>query len=164
MKSKRPNQQLFDRLESKVQENLFMCGNCAQTTFLVLQDEFELDGEALLKALTPFPGITLRGETCGVVTGSLMILGLIYGRDREHLHNWQAYLDSLPAPRKFCRRFEDQVGSTMCANIVESQFGRRFDLADPVEAMEWMNCGALEKCSQIISSGVKIAAQIILES
>jgi len=63
MKSQRPNQQLFDRLESKVQENLLMCGNCAQTTFLVLQDEFELDGEALLKALTPFPGIALRSAS-----------------------------------------------------------------------------------------------------
>jgi hypothetical protein len=73
-----------------------------------------------------------------------MALGLIHGRNREDLNNWQAYLDSLPSSRRHCRRFEDELGSTLCADIVESQFGRRFDLADPVEAMQWMNCGALE--------------------
>jgi C_GCAxxG_C_C family probable redox protein len=58
-----------------------MCGNCDQTTFLTLRDEFDLEGDEVLKALTPFPGIALRGETCGAVTGGLMILGLVYGRD-----------------------------------------------------------------------------------
>ena len=161
---KRTQQEILNSLESKVKENLSICGNCAQTTFLSLQDEFDLEGEAILKALTPFPGIALRGETCGAVTGSLMALGLIFGRDKENLNNWQAYLDSLPPSRKFCRRFEDELGSTMCADIVESEFGRRFDLADPVEAMQWMNCGALEKCGDVIGKGVRIAAEIILDT
>ena len=159
----RSNQEIFDNLESMVMENLSICGNCAQTTFLALQDEFDLEGESILKALTPFPGIALRGETCGAVTGGLMALGLIHGRDKENLNNWQAYLDSLPPSRKFCRRFEDELGSTMCADIVESQFGRRFDLADLAEAMLWMNCGALEKCSDVIGKSVRIVAEIILE-
>jgi len=128
-----------------------------------LQDEFGLEGGAILKALTPFPGIALRGETCGAVTGGLMTIGLIYGRDKENLNNWQAYLDSLPPSRKFCRRFENEFGSTMCADIIEAKFGRRFDLADPVEAMQWMNCGALEKCGSVIGKGVCIVAEIILE-
>jgi C_GCAxxG_C_C family probable redox protein len=162
--AKQSNQVLFDRLESKVKQNLSLCGNCAQTTFLSLQEEFNLDGGVILKALTPFPGIALRGETCGAVTGSLMALGLIHGRDKENLNNWQAYLDSLPPSRRFCRRFEDQLGSTMCTDIVESQFGRRFDLADPVDAMQWMNCGALEKCGEVIGIGVRIAAEVILEA
>jgi C_GCAxxG_C_C family probable redox protein len=162
--AKRTKQEIYNNLESKVKENLSLCGNCAQTTFLSLQDEFDLEGEAILIALTPFPGIALRGETCGAVTGGMMALGLIHGRNRENLHDWQAYIDSLPPARKFCRRFEDEFGSTMCADIIESQFGRRFDLADPIEAMQWMNCGALEKCSEVIGKGVRIAAEIILEN
>ena len=157
------NQDVYRNLYSKVMENLSLCGNCAQTTFLTLQDEFELEGDGILKALTPFPGIALRGETCGAVTGGLMALGLIQGRDKENLNNWQAYIDSLPPSRRFCRRFEAEMGSTMCTEIVESEFGRGFDLADPVEAMQWFKCGALEKCGQVISKGVRIVAEIILE-
>ena len=161
---RQPNHDVHDRLENKVKENLAMCGNCAQTTFLTLQEEFNLEGDEILKALTPFPGIALRGETCGAVTGSLMTLGLVFGREKENLNNWQAYLDSLPPSRKFCHSFESELGSTMCSEIVKAQFGRHFDLADPAEAMLWLNCGALEKCGEVIGLGVRINAQIILES
>jgi len=160
---RQPGHDVHDRLENKVKENLAMCGNCAQTAFLTLQEEFTLGGDEILKALTPFPGIALRGETCGALTGSLMALGLVYGRDKEDLNNWQSYLDSLPPSRKFCRQFETELGSTMCSNILAAQFGRRFDLADPVEAIQWLNCGALERCGEVIGKGVRIAAQIILE-
>jgi C_GCAxxG_C_C family probable redox protein len=157
-------EEIYDELDRKAIENLTLCGNCAQTTFLTLQEQFDLEDGAILKALTPFPGIALRGETCGAVTGSLMALGLIHGRDKEHLNDWQAYIKSLPPARRFCRRFEEELGSTMCGDIVESEFGRRFDLADPVEAMQWMNCGALDRCGAVIGKGVRIAADIILES
>ena len=160
---KRSHQEIYQRLESKVEETLSTCGNCAQTTFLSLQEEFDLEGDEILKALTPFPGIALRGETCGAITGGLMILGLVHGRDKDNLNNWQAYIDSLPPSRRFCRRFEDELGSTMCAEIIEDKFGRKFDLADPVEAMEWFQCGALEKCGQVINKGVHLVAEIILE-
>lgn len=154
--------EIFEQMDRKAIEILTLCGNCAQTTFLTLQEQFDLEDGGILKALTPFPGIALRGETCGAVTGSLMALGLIYGRDKENLNDWQAYLGSLPPTRKFCRRFEGEFGSTMCADIVEAQFGKRFDLADPVEAMQWLNCGAVEKCGAVIGKGVCIAAEIIL--
>lgn len=157
------NQDIYQRLESKVDETLPLCGNCAQTTFLSLQEELDLEGGEILKALTPFPGIALRGETCGAITGGLMILGLIHGRDKENLTNWQAYLDSLPPSRRFCRRFEDEFGSTMCGEIVETEFGRSFDLADPVDAMQWFECGALEKCGRVIKKGVRLVAEIVLE-
>jgi hypothetical protein len=49
----------------------------------------------------------------------------------------------------------------MCGDVVEVQFGKRFNLADPMESMEWINCGAIEKCGEVIRTGVRIAAEII---
>ena len=156
--------EIFENLDQKAQEHLGICGNCAQTTYLTLQEQFELDdGDAILKALTPFPGIALRGETCGAVIGSLMALGLVYGRGREKLNDFQSYQRSLPSARRFCRRFEEEMGSTMCGDIVEKEFSKRYDLANPIEAMEWMNAGAIEKCGTVICKGVHIAAEIILK-
>jgi hypothetical protein len=73
--------EMNERLAHRAKEILTISGNCAQTSFAVLQEEFNLDGGEVLRALTPFPGIALRGETCGAVVGSLMALGLVYGRD-----------------------------------------------------------------------------------
>ena len=106
-------------------------------------------------------GHCASSETCGAATGSLMALGLVYVRDKENLNDWQGYLDSLPPARRFCRRFEEALGSTMCGDIVEAEFGRRFNLADRREAFEWMQCGALEKCGSVIQRGVHIAAEIV---
>jgi hypothetical protein len=51
----------------RAKDLLLESGNCAQTSFSILNDEFDLGGDLILKALTPFPGIALRGETCGAV-------------------------------------------------------------------------------------------------
>jgi len=151
----------LQRLEQKVKEYLRVSGNCAQTSFLALQEQFGLEDGAILKALTVFPGIALRGETCGAVVGCLMALSLVYGRER--LDDWEGYMRSLRPGRRFCRRFEKEMGSTMCGDILESQFGRRYNLADPADAAEWQKANAQGKCSAVVAAAVRIAAEIIIE-
>ncbi|NIS72014.1 MAG: hypothetical protein GTO12_24725 [Proteobacteria bacterium] len=144
---------------NKVKEILMESGNCAQTSFVVLQEEFDLEGEQILKALTPFPGITLRGETCGAVIGSLMALGLEFGRD--DLSDWRGYIGSLPSARRFCKRFEEENGTTDCASILEKKLGRNYDLADKTEAFEYASSGGSDACSEVVASAVLIASETI---
>jgi hypothetical protein len=51
----------------------------------------------------------------------------------------------------------------MCGDIVESIFGRRYNLADPAEAEEWQKADAVGKCSAVVAAAVRIAAEIIIE-
>jgi C_GCAxxG_C_C family probable redox protein len=146
-------------LVSQVKDILIESGNCAQTSFIVLQEEFDLEGDQILKALTPFPGIALRGETCGAVIGGLMALGLEFGRD--DLSDWRGYIGSLPSARRFCKRFEEENGSTDCANILEEKLGRNYDLADRTEALEYATSGGPEACSEVVASAVQIASEAI---
>jgi C_GCAxxG_C_C family probable redox protein len=148
-----------DRLAEKVREILKKSGNCAQTSFAVLQEEFGLEGEQILKALTPFPGIALRGETCGAVIGCLMALGLVFGRD--DLGDFRGYIRSLPSARRFCTRFEEENGGTACAGILVNKLGRNYNLADRAEAREYASAGGPKVCSELIISAVKIAAEAI---
>lgn len=147
-------------LAQKARDTLAQSGNCAQTSFAVLQDEFDLDGGGILKALTPFPGIALRGETCGAVVGCLMALGLVFGRDR--LDDWRGYIYSLPSARRFCQRFEKEHGSTACASILEARLGRRFNLADRAESAEYLSAGGPQECAEVVASAVQIAAEAII--
>lgn len=147
------------RLAQRARDTLSHCRNCAQTSFVVLQEEFDLHGQPILKALTPFPGIALRGETCGAVVGSLMALGLVYGRD--NLNDWGAYLGSLPPARRFCRGFEQQNGSTACEHILEAKLGRKFNLADPAQSLEYVAAGGPEACAEVVAGAVQTAAKLI---
>ena len=82
-----PQEDRLSALALKVGDTLALSGNCAQTSFAVLQQEFDLEGGTILKALTPFPGIALRGETCGAVVGCLMAIDLVYGG--EKIEDWK---------------------------------------------------------------------------
>ncbi len=148
-----------ERLARKVEETLNLSKNCAQTAFAVLQEEFDLEGGAILKALTPFPGVALRGETCGAVTGCLMAIGLVYGRD--DLGDWRGYLASLPPARRFCQAFEADYGSTACGDLLESTLGQRYDLANRVDALKYVAAGGKRTCGRIIARSVQIAAEIL---
>lgn len=154
--------EVIEELNDKAAKYLAISMNCAQTSFVALKEQFNLDDGAILKALTPFPGVALRGETCGAVTGSMMALGLIYGRG--NLDDEQGFLASLRPARTFCYRFEKELGSTMCGDILEAKFGTRYDLADPVQVAEWQAAGSLEKCTGVVRSAVRIAAEIITEN
>jgi len=149
----------LNRLSHKVSKSLDRSKNCAQTSFAVLQEEFDLEGGSILKALTPFPGIALRGETCGAVIGCMMAIGLVYGRD--DLDNWKGYLKSLPPSRRFCRRFENEYGSISCADLLEKNLGHRYDLANRVDALKYVVTGGVKTCGKIITSAVEISAEII---
>jgi C_GCAxxG_C_C family probable redox protein len=146
-------------LEKEVNKILNTAKNCAQTSFAVLQQEFNLEGKDILKALTPLPGIALRGETCGAVIGCMMALGLVFGRD--DLGDWKGYLRSLPPTRRFCQRFEAEHGSTACAELLEMKMGRRYDLADRVDSLKYAAMGGKKTCAKMITRAVIISAEII---
>jgi C_GCAxxG_C_C family probable redox protein len=148
-------------LTGQVKQTLSISQNCAQTSFSVLQHEFDLQGGEILKALTPFPGIALRGETCGAVSGCLMAIGLVYGRD--DLGDWKGYLSSLPPSRRFCRRFVEANGSTSCNELLEIKMGKAYDLADRTQAFKFAVSGGKRVCGEIISSAVMIAWEIIAD-
>jgi C_GCAxxG_C_C family probable redox protein len=69
----------MDRL--KIAMSRFADGfNCSQAVFAAFADDFGLDGETALKIASGFGGGMGRmAETCGAVTGAMMVLGLKFG-------------------------------------------------------------------------------------
>lgn len=150
-------------LDQKVDHYMQLSHHCAQSSFLALQEQFGLKGEQVIKALTPLPGIAERGETCGAVTGPLMALGLVYGRDRHHLDDWEAYQQSLIPAGAYCEQFEKEFGTTLCHEVQEVKFGRCYRLTDPDELQDFQKAGATDKCSEVVRRAVFMAAEILLE-
>jgi len=158
-----PRDLVMKLLDQKVNNYMQISYNCAQSSFLALKEQFGLNGDDVLKALTPLTGIAERGETCGAVIGPLMAFGLIYGRGENRLNDWNIYRDSLIPSGKFCKLFEKEFGSTMCHDIQKEKFGRSFHLTNPEELKEFQEAGATDKCSDVVRKAVRFAAEIILE-
>lgn len=152
-------EEVHELVGERARELLDLSGNCAQSAFAALQEHFNLDGENILKALTPFPGLALRGEACGAVVGSLMALGLVYGRD--DLTDKKRYVASLPSARRFCTEFEKKYSSTSCTDILEENMGRKFNLADSIESKEYLLAGGQKVCGEVVENAVQIASALI---
>ena len=131
--------------------------NCAQSAFFGLEQHFELEGGPMLKALAPFPGIALRGETCGAVTGAMLALGLVFGTD-----DGSGDLSTTYAPaRELCQRLEELKGSLQCADLLEQGIGRSIDFTSPIEFRDYSASGGPAYCAGIVTAAVQIAAEII---
>ena len=150
-------------LDQKVDHYMQLSHHCAQSSFLALKEQFGLEGDQIVKALTPLTGIAERGETCGAVTGPLMVFGLVYGRGPNRLSDWDTYRESLVPSGEFCTLFEKEFGSTMCHDIQNVKFGKCFRLTNPEELQEFQKAGATEHCSAVVRKAVRIAANIILD-
>lgn len=157
-----PRDLVYDLLDQKVDHYMQISNNCAQSSFLALTEQFEIEGDQVLKALTPLPGIAERGETCGAVTGPLMVFGLIYGRGKNRLSDWNVYRDSLIPAGRFCELFEREFGSTLCRDIQKAKFGRSFKLTDPEDLREFQAADATSTCSSVVRKSVRMAAEIML--
>ena len=160
---KMPQDLVMKMLDQKVDQYMQRSHHCAQSSFMALKEQFGLEGDQVFKALTPLPGIAERGETCGAVTGPLMAMGLIYGRDIQQMEDWDRYQTSLIPAGNFCNRFEKEFGTTLCHEVQETKFGRCYRLTDPDELQDFQNAGATEQCSAVVRTAVHMAAEIILE-
>jgi len=158
-----PRDLVMKMLDQKVDQYMQRSHHCAQSSFMALKEQFGLEGDQVFRALTPLPGIAERGETCGAVTGPLMAIGLIYGRDIQQMDDWDRYQASLVPAGSFCDQFEKAYGTILCHKVQEGEFGRCYRLTDPDELQDFQNDGATEKCSAVVRSAVHMAAEIILD-
>jgi C_GCAxxG_C_C family probable redox protein len=92
--------------------------NCAESTSKAVADHFNVGRCGFPRAATPFGGgIARGGGPCGAVTGTLMGIGLLYGRDAggDHRNLDRVYAMVHELQEEFARRF----GSTMCRDLLK---------------------------------------------
>ena len=152
--------QVHSMLEQRVEMMMQKTHHCAQSAFYALSEQFGLGGNEVLKALTPLPGLGETGSTCGAMTGCLMAMGLVFGRDQ--IDDWDAYRSALKPSNSFCRSFVQELGSDQCCQIQQKYFGDQYDLMEPTELRRFQRDGATEKCTQVVQKACCIASDMII--
>lgn len=157
-------EQILDRVQLRAEEYTFVTFNCAQGTALALMEEFGLGSMEVLKALAPFPGVGGVGDTCGGITGSLIVFGLLFGSDVPL--DTEAINKSIMISQKFMAFFEGEMGHMYCADIIEKVIlGHRLNPGESEEAMAAFAAEqGFEKCALPPGVGARLAAEFIIDS
>ncbi len=128
--------------------------NCSQAVFSAYAESLGLSRQDALRVAASFGGgIGRSGNTCGVVTGALMALGLRYGATEP---DQQAKERMYAIAQEFMARFTARHGSVICRELVQA------DISTPEgrQAMRERNTHA-SVCSGLVEDAVAILDEML---
>ncbi|MBF7096603.1 C-GCAxxG-C-C family protein [Alkalibacter mobilis] len=115
--------------------------NCAETLLNSCNDEYMLGiGTKELKMMTGFGGGFHCERTCGVLTGGIAALGMIFAEERPTENNKLKEI-----VKKWVEIFHEEFGTTECSDIKKSH-------RDEVE-----------KCAPVMIRGAELLEKLIEE-
>ena len=103
-----------------------------------------------------------RGETCGALTGAIMAISCLVGR--EKLEDREQYGKAMVVAGHVYDQFKEQVGHTLCCEIHKIKYGKVYRLFIPEEgkAFHAMGGHGRKGCPEVCGIAAKIAAEVIL--
>ena len=135
---------------------LFQQGfTCSQALLSVFAQDFGLDRDMALRILQGFgAGIAYTDDTCGAVSGAIMVIGLRYGRIRAD--DIVAKEKTYAVVREFLREFKKRNGSVDCTGLLG------YDLSDPQQVAEVKkNKVVMARCPAFVRDAVKLVEILV---
>ncbi|MFD3158538.1 C-GCAxxG-C-C family (seleno)protein [Haloimpatiens sp. FM7330] len=87
--------------------------SCSETMIYAANEAYNLNlDKKTLKALAPFSGGMFKEDTCGALTGSLAVLGILFTNEVAHKSD---HLKELV--QEFHNKFEEKLKSRNCAEL-----------------------------------------------
>ena len=129
--------------------------NCSQSVLAAYAEQFGLTEELALKVAGGFGGGMGRmGETCGAVTGAIMVIGLKFASTTPG--DMQGKENAYAVVREFVHRFKGRNVTVLCRELLDC------DISTP-EGMKRAQQEKLIKkcCPKLIQDAVEILDQLI---
>lgn len=110
--------------------------SCSETMLYAANEVYNLGlDEKSFKIMAPFSGGMFEGETCGVVTGGISVLGILFTKN-----NKADSPEMIEAVKEYKQRFLDELKTRDCTPLKEIY---------------------TDGCGQLILDGGKILAEVI---
>ena len=159
-----PNETTFKKAFDLGQEYEQKCTGCAQTTIAAIFDSLEIWSEDVFKAASGLAdGLGLTGDgTCGALTGASMVIGYLFGRDREHFPDMMYPMKSYKLVKQLHDQYVERYGTCRCYDVQKALMGRTYNLWDPDEFKEASQSDMMEHCSKVVGTMARQAVELIL--
>jgi C_GCAxxG_C_C family probable redox protein len=129
-----------------------------------LQEKLNVGSPEVFKAGSALAGgVARRGETCGALTGAIMAIGSLVGRER--IEDREQLQRSMEPADVVYMLFKEKIGHTLCCEIHKIRYGRVYRLFVPEEMEAFHNGGGHSRkgCPEVCGIAARIAAEVILD-
>jgi C_GCAxxG_C_C family probable redox protein len=130
--------------------------SCTQSIVAAFMEELGIDDPLVLRAAGAMHGGMVSSLTCGIVSGGMMVLGLLVGR--ENIEEGMDGLFPIVVPAQdLVARLQKRLGSTSCKEI------SGVDFTDLERAMKFISSGENTKCFDLVANGAEEIARFLQE-
>jgi C_GCAxxG_C_C family probable redox protein len=128
--------------------------NCAQSVFSAFSDEFGINKELARSIACGFgAGFGRLQETCGAVTGAIMVIGCKYFKRND----WSGSKEIVyQKTRDFISRFKERNGTINCLELI----GVDFNTEEGMQTAKKKNLFR-DKCEKYVRDACEILEEII---
>lgn len=129
-----------------------------------MQEKLNVGSKEAFKAGSALAGgVARRGETCGALTGAIMGVCTLVGR--EKLEDVEQYQEAMTEANRVYDVFKERVGHTLCWEIHKIKYGKVYRLFIPEEREAFHNMGGHGRkgCPEVCGIAAKIAAEVIFD-
>jgi C_GCAxxG_C_C family probable redox protein len=128
---------------------------CAESVLLAIAESQGIKSDLIPRIATGFcSGISRTGGMCGAVSGAIMGINLVTGRNSPA----ESIELSYSLTQKLISRFEEQYGSVNCRQLIGC------DLATETGQQYFMENNLMERCLQCAADATSMAVSLIAES
>ena len=129
--------------------------SCSQAVLVSHCEEYGLDSEMALKVAGAFGGgMGHIGETCGAVTGALMLLGLKYGKTKAE--NTESNDRTYATVKEYTDMFKQKHGSIKCKDLIE------FDISVKEELTKAKEAGVFKTvCPLLVKDSIEMVERLL---
>lgn len=136
-------------------KELFLQGiDCSQVVTGAFADSLGMDRDVLRRAAACFGAGMHCAQTCGAVTGALMVIGLKYGHSREGDERQKQIMSEKMA--EFRARFAQKYPCCICRELLG------YDISQPEQMQQVLEQGRLfDFCPGVVADTIEILEQIL---
>lgn len=128
--------------------------DCSQVVAGYFSEACQMDQETMRRVSACFGGGMQCGETCGAVTGALMVLGIKYGTAIE------GDSDQKEIMKAKITEFKQAFGNVYPSCICKELLG--YNIADPEEFQKILDKGLLfDFCPGVVADTIKILEKML---
>ncbi len=136
-------------------QELFLQGiDCSQVVAGAFAEELGADRKLLRKVSSCFGGGMQCGETCGAVTGALMVLGMKHGHSEEGDSGQKQIM--MQKTGEFKRLFGERYPTCICRDLLGHDISRKEELEKVMEKGL-----LLQFCPKVVEDTIEILGKIL---
>lgn len=136
-------------------KGLFMQGiDCSQVVTGAFAEQMHMTEEQARKVSACFGGGMMCAETCGAVTGALMVIGMVFGHSREGDQEQKSIMTEKVT--EFRELFAEKYPSALCRELLGH------DISKPGEMEKVLEKGLLfDFCPCVVEDTIEILKKIL---